>query len=68
MNDTAEAGNWPYDLGVCLISALKEQTLKKKKKYARDLRNFHKLNFTCSWASALLAEFYLTAKCECSVY
>lgn len=40
MNDTAEAGNWPYDLGVCLISALKEQTLKKKKNTPGTLGTF----------------------------
>lgn len=65
MNDTAEAGGGP-DLGVCLISVLKEWAVKKKKKHETS-RNFRPEFYLFLNISAF-GEFYLTAKCECSVY
>lgn len=68
MNDTSEAGNWPYDLEVCFDFYTGGTNIKKKKKK----------NCWDSWelSQAILpvpghqplAGFYLTAKGECSVH
>lgn len=53
MNDTSEAGNWPYDLEVCFDFYTGGTNIKKKKKKLLGFLGTFTSNFTSSRTSAL---------------